>query len=447
MRPVTAVLLLTAALGVTSPFARQDDSLRARAHRLHRDAIVVDTHADLTPFIELDTRVPLIGDPGMAGKGYDPAGHAAAQPVLPTDSWYNTFPKGPWRFTDRHADGYMDLPRMREGGLDAEFFSIYMEEEPRPGMAVRRALDQIEAVRALCAKYPTDVALAARADDVVNIVKSGRIAALMGLEGGHMIEDDLRALHVFSDLGVRYMSITHAFNTDWADSSGVGPPLAPTHDGLSPFGRAVVEEMNRLGMLVDVSHGGDKTFWDVLAVTKAPIIASHSGCRAVKNHPRNMSDDMLRALAKNGGVIQIDAVTKYINPAIPVISPRSRTRTRCASRRRRCRCSSTTSRMPSRWRAPTTSASASTSGMECRPRSASRTCRSSSLSRTRCSRGASTRRRSARYSARTLCGSCARPSGSPRVCRRNAAAADRRRNRGGNWCEHGPPCRRTTRLR
>jgi membrane dipeptidase len=326
MRPVTAALLLAAALGVTPPFTPQDDSLRARAHRLHRDAIVVDTHADLTPFIELDTRVPLIGVSGMAGMGYDPAAHPAARPVLPTDSWYNTFPKGPWRFTDRHADGYMDLPRMREGGLDAEFFSIYMEDEPRPGMAVRRALDQIEAVRALCAKYPTDVALAVRADDVVNIVKSGRIAALMGLEGGHMIEDDLRALRVFSDLGVRYMSITHAFNTDWADSSGVGPPLAPTHDGLSPFGRAVVEEMNRLGMLVDVSHGGDKTFWDVLAVTKAPIIASHSGCRAVKNHPRNMSDDMLSALAKNGGVIQIDAVTKYINPAIPVdLAPRSYT--------------------------------------------------------------------------------------------------------------------------
>jgi membrane dipeptidase len=327
MRAAIAALLMTTAFGLTSPSSlHQDDSLRARARRLHRNAIVVDTHADLTPFIELDTRVPLIGDPGMAGRGYDPAAHAAAQPVLPTDSWNNKFPKGPWRFTDRHTDGYMDLPRMRDGGLDAEFFSIYMEEEPRPGMAVRRALDQIEAVRALCAKYPTDVALAVHADDVVNIVKSGRIAALMGLEGGHMIEDDLRVLRVFSDLGVRYMSITHAFNTDWADSSGVGPALAPTHDGLSPFGRSVVEEMNRLGMLVDVSHGGDKTFWDVLALTKAPIIASHSGSRAVKNHPRNMSDDMLRALAKNGGVIQIDAVTKYINPAIPIdLTPRSYT--------------------------------------------------------------------------------------------------------------------------
>src|SRR5690349_8120002 len=191
MRAHATALLLAAsvALTATPPMSGQD-ALRARARRLHHDAIVVDTHADLTPFIELDTRVPLIGDPGMSGGGYDPAAHAAAQPVLPTDSWYRTFPKTPWHFSDRHADGYMDLPRMREGGLDAEFFAVYMEEEPRPGMAVRRALDQIEAIRALCAKYPNDIALATRADDVVRIVKSGRIAALIGLEGGHMIEDD-----------------------------------------------------------------------------------------------------------------------------------------------------------------------------------------------------------------------------------------------------------------
>jgi membrane dipeptidase len=193
-------------------------------------------------------------------------------------------------------------------------------------MAVRRALDQIDAIHALCEKYPKDIALATRADEVVETVKSGRIAVLIGLEGGYMIEDDLRALRTFSRLGVRYMTITHMFNTNWADSSGVGPPIAPRHNGLSPFGRVVVDEMNRLGMLVDVSHGGDKTFFDVLAVTKAPVIASHSGCRALKEHPRNMPDDMLRALARNGGVIQIDAVTKYINPAIPVdVAPRSYT--------------------------------------------------------------------------------------------------------------------------
>jgi membrane dipeptidase len=328
MRRLCALVVAFAAglaLTLSSLHAGQDP-LKEKAHRLHRDALVLDTHADMTPFLELDTRVPLISDPGMAGPAYNPAADTARQPVLPTDAWYRTFPPGPWFFTERHRDGYMDLPRMREGGLDAQFFAVYMEEETRPGMAVRRALDQIDAIHTLCEKYPNDIALATRADEVVDTVKSGRIAVLIGLEGGYMIEDDLRALRTFSRLGVRYMTLTHMFNTDWADSSGVGPPLPVRHNGLSPFGREVVAEMNRLGMLVDVSHGGDKTFYDVLAVTKAPIIASHSGCRAVKNHPRNMSDDMLRALAKNGGVIQIDGVTKYINPAIPVdVVPRSYT--------------------------------------------------------------------------------------------------------------------------
>ena len=314
-----SVLACAVGLGLTlSSLHAGQDPLKEKAHRLHRDAIVLDTHADLTPFLELDTRVPLISDAGMAGPAYDPAADAARQPVLPTDAWYRTFPAGPWHFTERHRDGYMDLPRMREGGLDAQFFAVYMEEEPRPGMAVRRALDQIDAIHTLCEKYAKEIALVTRADEVVDTVRSGRIAVLIGLEGGYMIEDDLRALRTFSRLGVRYMTLTHMFNTNWADSSGVGPPIAARHNGLSPFGRVVVGEMNRLGMLVDVSHGGDKTFYDVLAVTKAPVIASHSGCRAVKDHPRNMSDDMLRALAKNGGVIQIDAVTKYINPAIPV---------------------------------------------------------------------------------------------------------------------------------
>jgi membrane dipeptidase len=326
-RLCATVLAFAAGLGLTlSALDAGQDPLKEKAHRLHRDALVLDTHADLTPFLELDTQVPLISDAGMAGPAYDPAADAARQPVLPTDAWYRTFPPGPWHFTDRHRDGYMDLPRMREGGLDAQFVAVYMEEEPRPGMAVRRALDQIDALHTLCEKYPKDLALATRADEVVETNKSGRIAVLIGLEGGYMIEDDLRALRTFSRLGVRYMTLTHMFNTNWADSSGVGPPLEARHNGLSPFGRVVVGEMNRLGMLVDVSHGGDKTFFDVLAVTKAPVIASHSGCRAVKNHPRNMSDDMLRALAKNGGVIQIDAVTKYINPAIPVdAAPKSYT--------------------------------------------------------------------------------------------------------------------------
>ena len=302
------------------------ESLRDRAHRLHRDAIVIDTHSDLTPFLEKDTQLPQITDPGLGGPGYDAAADAPRQPILPTDNWYKTFPPGPWTFTDRHNDGYEDLPRMREGGLDAEFFAVYMEEETRPGMAVRRAIEQFDAIHTICEKYPKDIALARTAADVRAIVKSGRVAALIGVEGGHMMEDDLRALRMYARLGARYMTITHAFNTNWADSSGVGPPIAARHNGLSPFGRKVVEEMNRLGVLVDVSHTGDKAFFDAIAVTKAPIIASHSGCRAVRDHPRNMSDEMLRALAQNGGVIHIDAVTKYINPAIALnLGPQSYT--------------------------------------------------------------------------------------------------------------------------
>jgi membrane dipeptidase len=266
---------------------------------------------------------PRVTDPGLGGPGYDAAADRPRQPVLETDAWYRVFPPGPWSFAERHADGYMDLPRMREGGLDAEFFAVYIDPEPRPGMAVRRALAQIEAIHALARKYPRDVALATRAAEVRDIVASGRIAALIGLEGGHMIEDDLRVLRMFQTLGVRYMTLTHKEHTNWADSSGIGAPIAPRHRGLSPFGREVVKEMNRLGMLVDVSHVSDETFRDAIETSRAPLVASHSSCRALKDHPRNMSDDMLRALAKNGGVIQINAVLRYIDPVSRPSTPLS----------------------------------------------------------------------------------------------------------------------------
>ena len=289
-----------------------DHELRARAERLHREAIVLDTHADLTPFIEKDTKAVEITDPSLAGPAYDPSSDPLHAEI--TGPWVASIPPGPWKFTERHQDGYMDLPRIREGGLDAEFFAIYMEEEPRPGMAVKRAFGQIEAVLALCDKYPGEVALATTAEEVRRIAASGRIAALMGVEGGYMIEDDLRVLGLFHRLGVRYMSLTHSFNTHWADSSGTGEPVPPRHQGLSPFGIEVVKEMNRLGMMVDVSHTADSTFYDVLEATEAPVIASHSSVDGVKEHARNMSDDMLRALAKNRGVIHIDTVIKYIDP-------------------------------------------------------------------------------------------------------------------------------------
>ncbi len=301
--------------------AQSSDPLRERAHRLHKEIIVLDTHADLTPFFEKETKPVLITDPGMAGPGYDAATDPGQAPI--DDPWTRSFPPGPWKFSDRHPDNYMDLAAMKAGGLDAEFFSIYMEREPRPGMAVKRSLDQIDAILEICKKYSRDMALATTAADVRRIVASGRIAALMGVEGGYMIEDDLRVLRVFHTLGVRYMTLTHAFNTHWGDTSGIGDPVEPTHNGLSPFGRAVVAEMNRLGVIVDVSHIGDKTFFDALEATKAPVIASHSSVDGVKPHARNMSDEMLKALARNGGVIQINAVTKYTDPVDRPATPLS----------------------------------------------------------------------------------------------------------------------------
>ncbi|HAK55224.1 MAG: dipeptidase [Vicinamibacterales bacterium] len=319
MRLIQTAVLSAAVSGVVLAAAPQqpaaadaEAALRARAERLHREAIVLDTHADLTPFIQKDTQPVRITDPGMAGPTYVPADDPRHQPIR--SNWMSGFPAGPWRFTERHTDGYMDLPRIREGGLDAEFFAIYMEREPRPGMAVTRALAQIESIHALAEKYPDEVALATSADDVRAIAGSGRLAALIGIEGGYMIEDDLRVLRMFHALGARYMSLTHSFNTHWADSSGTGRPVPVRHEGLSPFGVEVVKEMNRLGMMIDISHVADSTFFDALAVTEAPVIASHSSVDGVMDHARNMSDAMLRALAENGGVIQINAVIKYIDP-------------------------------------------------------------------------------------------------------------------------------------
>ena len=311
--PVACCLAVAGGLAVSSAQS-PDDPLREKARRLHRDAIVLDGHADMTPFFQMDTKGPEITDPGLSGPGYDPSKDPSKLP--PQEHWLSELPSS-WSFTERYTAGFLDLPRMREGGLDAQFFSIFMEREQRPGMAIKRSLDYIDSVYELCRKYPKDIALAVSAAQVREIVRSGRIAALIGMEGGHMIEDDLRVLRMYQRLGVRHLTLTHCFNTNWADSSGCGAPVTPEHNGLSPFGREVVAELNRLGMLVDVTHVADKTFYDALAITKAPVIASHSAVDGVKEHRRNMSDDMLRALAKNGGVIQINAVIQYIDPDAP----------------------------------------------------------------------------------------------------------------------------------
>jgi membrane dipeptidase len=205
-------------------------------------------------------------------------------------------------FGARHTDGSVDIPRMRDGGMDAIFFSIWIPGTVTGPAAVQRALQQIAAVRETVARHPNDLALCTTAEEVRNAKAAKKIAALIGVEGGHMINDSLANLDKFYTLGVRYMTLTHTVNTGWADSSGD----KPAHDGLTPFGKQVVAEMNKLGMMVDISHVADKTFYDVLAVSQAPVIASHSSCRALCNHPRNMTDDMIKALAAKGGVIQIN---------------------------------------------------------------------------------------------------------------------------------------------
>ena len=250
---------------------------QSQAARVHEQAIVVDTHADTTQRLVFDPKFDL---------------------------------------GERHSDGNIDIPRMKEGGLDALFFSIWVPSDVVGPPALKRAYDQIDAVRETVRTHPNDLVLATTAADVRRAAGEHKIAALMGVEGGHMIDDDLRQLRNFAALGARYMTLTHFKNNNWADSS----TDKPAHNGLTPFGKDVVREMNRLGMMVDISHVADKTFYDVLGLTTAPVIASHSSCRALTNHPRNMTDEMLRALARNGGVVMINYHAAFISEEFRVAS-------------------------------------------------------------------------------------------------------------------------------
>jgi membrane dipeptidase len=246
------------------------DTVSARAKQVHDRAIVIDTHDDTTQRLIYD-------------KGFNIAA--------------------------RNKDGNIDIPRMREGGLDAIFFSIWMAGDITGPTAVKHALDQIDAVREAVRKHPNDFMLATTAAEIRRAAADHKIAALMGMEGGHMIDNDLGLLRIYAALGVRYLTLTHSINTPWADSSGD----KPAHDGLTPFGKDVVRELNRLGMMVDISHVADKTFFDTLEVTKAPVIASHSSARAIANAPRNMTDDMLRAVTKNGGVVMVNYHSGFLS--------------------------------------------------------------------------------------------------------------------------------------
>jgi membrane dipeptidase len=280
MRPVAVfVAQLCAALSLALPVHTQApaDTVSPRAKQLHDQAIVVDSHDDTTQRLVFD-------------KAFDIA--------------------------KRNANGNIDIPRMREGGLDALFFSIWVPSDVTGPIAVTRALQQIDAVREAVRTHPNDLLLATTTADVRRAASDHKIAALIGMEGGHMIDDDLGLLRDYATLGVRYLTLTHFKNNNWADSS----TDKPAHDGLTDFGKDVVRELNRLGVMVDISHVADKTFYDALQVTTAPVIASHSSCRAIANHPRNMSDEMLRALAKNGGVVMINYHAAFLSEAFRVAS-------------------------------------------------------------------------------------------------------------------------------
>ncbi|HUR79403.1 MAG TPA: dipeptidase [Thermoanaerobaculia bacterium] len=207
---------------------------------------------------------------------------------------------------------HTDIPRLRRGGVGAQFWSVYVPVTLKGADAVQTTLEQIDVVHRLNARYPETFALALTADDIERIHKSGRIASLIGMEGGHSINNSLATLRMFYRAGARYMTITHSDNTDWADSATADPKL----DGLSNFGKAVIGEMNRLGMLVDLSHVSPSTMHDALDTTAAPVIFSHSSARALTDHPRNVPDDVLERLKTNGGVVMVTFVPGFVSEKV-----------------------------------------------------------------------------------------------------------------------------------
>ena len=212
------------------------------------------------------------------------------------------------------SDGHFDAVRASAGGLDAQFFSIWVEPQlfgEKGTRTVKRADDQVAAIRALAEKHPETWLLATSAGDIRSAAQAGKIAALMGLEGGYAIDERLENVQRYYDLGVRYMSPAWSVSTSWAGSSGDD---AGRTRGLNEFGRSVVREMNRLGMMIDVSHVSDRTFWDIIETSTAPVVATHSACRAIADVPRNLTDEMIRALARTGGVVNVIFYPEHIEP-------------------------------------------------------------------------------------------------------------------------------------
>ena len=276
-------LVLACLIAISSINAQtRDERLWQRAQQIHRRAIVVDTHNDVT--------TPMTND------DFDLSGT----------------PPTPYR---------TNIERMKKGGLTAEFFSLYVKPwYVEHGGSARRTLDMIDSVYRAVERHPKDLMFATSVADIRRAKQTGKIAALMGIEGGHAIEDSLPTLREFYRLGVRYMTLTWNNTNNWADA-GRGQKK---HNGLSDFGKEVVREMNRLGMLVDVSHVSDETMSDALDVSTAPIIASHSSARALSDVPRNIPDDLLKRIAKNGGVVQVNFYSAFVD--VKTVGPQSEAR-------------------------------------------------------------------------------------------------------------------------
>jgi len=269
-----ALLFLISAQAI----AQNNDGSRVspRARAIHDSAIVVDTHAD-TPQRFLDENFD-IGS------------------------------------TDPKDIGHISLNKAHAGNLGAEFFSIWVDPEINKGHFAQHTLDLIDSVYQQAARHPDRMIMAFSVEDIERAHKQKKLAALMGIEGGHSIENDIHLLRDFYRQGVRYMTLSWSNTNEWADSSGdINDAEIQHHNGLTDFGKQVVLEMNRLGMMVDISHVADKTFWDAIATSKAPLIASHSSARALTNAPRNMTDDMLRAVAKNGGVVNVNFFSGFLD--------------------------------------------------------------------------------------------------------------------------------------
>jgi membrane dipeptidase len=278
-----AVLALGMSLVVAGLLPAQRTISDAEVLKVHRSAILIDTHNDVT---------------SRTVDGF----------ALGT----------------RAADGHTDIPRLKEGGVTAVFFAAYVGAEyAKNGQSAHRALQMIDTIRHdIAERYPNDFVFATTAADIVRAKKAHKMAALIGIEGGHAIEDDVRLLRDYYQLGVRYMTLTHVNTNGWADSSGdINDATVTHHSGLTAAGRGVIAEMNRLGMMVDIAHVSDKTFQDVLEASNAPVLSSHSSCRALSNIPRNMTDDMIRAVAKKGGVIQLNFGCEFLSQKSADSSP------------------------------------------------------------------------------------------------------------------------------